>query len=272
MELVLLEDRLLVASEPTGVAAYDFDFALHFASRHPYELDPGWPLLPRIGATDDYASYYRRTVDELGVHCVNSPDAHAIASELPLWYPLIEELTARSRIYERLPDADEVEREFGWPVFLKGARQTSKHNPDLAAVRDREHYLDVCRRYRADPILHWQSPVLREFLQLQRLSGTVTGKIAPSLEFRSFWWNGRCVGWGPYWYQLRAYRADDEAAGIAMAAEVARRLSVPFLVVDLAKTVDGRWVVIECNDAQESGHAGIAPQVLWRNLLDAMKS
>ena len=35
-----------------------------------------------------------------------------------------------------------------------------------------------------------------------------------------------------------------------------------------ARTADGRWIVIECNDAQESGHAGIPPQRLWRAVLD----
>jgi hypothetical protein len=53
-----------------------------------------------------------------------------------------------------------------------------------------------------------------------------------------------------------------------LAREVAERISVPFLVVDVAQTVEGRWIVIECNDGQESGYAGVAPIALWNRLIE----
>jgi hypothetical protein len=42
---------------------------------------------------------------------------------------------------------------------------------------------------------------------------------------------------------------------------------VPFLVVDIARTASGDWIVIECNDAQEAGYVGLSPAVLWNNIL-----
>ena len=59
-------------------------------------------------------------------------------------------------------------------------------------------------------------------------------------------------------------------AGLAVAREAASRLQVPFLVVDFAKTRDGHWIVIECNDAQESGYVGVPPRNLWRQVLERM--
>ena len=56
-------------------------------------------------------------------------------------------------------------------------------------------------------------------------------------------------------------------ADIAVAEDAATRLRVPFLVVDFARTLDGRWIVIECNDAQESGYAAVHPASLWRSVL-----
>lgn len=53
-----------------------------------------------------------------------------------------------------------------------------------------------------------------------------------------------------------------------MGEEAARRVAVPFLVVDLAQTIDGRWMVIECNDGQESGYAGVSPIGLWQRIVD----
>ena len=269
-ELLLVEDTLAIIVSPTGVHAYDFDFRLHFDCRHPYRMEREFDGILRIGAPSDYAAVHAEAA-ELGVRALNDPSQHLLASEIEHWYPLIADSTPKTRIYDELPDADAIDAEFGWPVFLKGSRQTSKHNPDLAVIRDATHYLAARDAYRRDPILHWQTPVLREFVPLSPVNGHVAGKINPSMEFRTFWLHGQCVGAGPYWYQVAPYahaRLDD---GLMLAETVARRVAVPFLVVDIAMTADGRWIVIECNDAQESGHAGIPPLRLWRNILDTSR-
>jgi hypothetical protein len=268
-ELLVLEDRLALLSRPTGVAAYDFDFGLHFSGRHPYQLDAELDGILRIGAPPDYAASHAEAL-ALGVRAINDPDQHLLASEIARWYPLIADSTPRTRMFDALPDVDLVDAEFGWPVFLKGSRQTSRHDPELAVIRDRAHYARAREAYARDPILHWQPPVLREFVPLAPVPGDVPNKIRPSLEFRTFWLHGRCVGCGPYWYQVAPYRSDRLDDGLALAAGVAARVPVPFLVVDIAMTADGRWIVIECNDAQESGHAGIPPQRLWRAVLDSL--
>ena len=124
--------------------------------------------------------------------------------------------------------------------------------------------------YREDPILHWQRPVVREFVPLMPVEGQVPGKVQPSLEFRSFWWNAQCVGVSQYWYQLAPYSAPDLEMGLALARKAAERLRVPFLVVDFAKTRNGDWIIIECNDGQEAGYAAIPPQNLWRQVLHSV--
>lgn len=43
------------------------------------------------------------------------------------------------------------------------------------------------------------------------------------------------------------------------------------MVIDLAMTATGEWIVIECNDAMESGYAGVSPLGLWQSLLDAVR-
>jgi hypothetical protein len=47
---------------------------------------------------------------------------------------------------------------------------------------------------------------------------------------------------------------------------------VPFLVVDIAQTETGQWIVIECNDGQESGYAGVSPFGLWQRIVDLEKA
>jgi hypothetical protein len=266
MNIASIEGKLVVISQPTGVSTYDFDFDLHFACRHPHRFEREEPCVLRIGPLRDYAAEYRRVL-ELGLRPVNSPEEHVLASELESWYPHISALTPRTRVFDALPTAEEIEAQFEWPVFLKGSRQTSKHSPELSVIRDRSHYEEVAARYRSDPILHWQKPVVRELVPLVPVPGHVPGSVPPAMEYRSFWWRGECVGWGRYWYQISPYQCPDAEAGLDVARAAVGRIHVPFLVVDFAKTMDGRWIVIECNDAQESGYAAIPPQALWREIL-----
>jgi len=43
------------------------------------------------------------------------------------------------------------------------------------------------------------------------------------------------------------------------------------MVIDLAVTASGDWIVIECNNAMESGYACVSPLGLWQPILDAVK-
>lgn len=266
MDIAWLENTLAVVSRPVGVAVYDFDFALYFQCRHPPSFEPDTPCVLRVGAVEGYAALYAELL-ELGLRPVNSPEQHDLASELEHWYPLLRDITPRTRVFERLPPVDAIEAEFAWPIFLKGSRQTSKHNAKLSVIGGREQYAWAVQQYQCDPVLHWQRPAVREFVPLAPVAGGIAGKVPASMEFRSFWWRGRCVGWGRYWYQAAEYACHDIDTGLELAAEAASRLRVPFLVVDIAKAVDGRWIVIECNDAQESGYAAAAPRAIWEAVL-----
>lgn len=267
MNITRLENRLLVVNETIGVPVYDFDFELYFTCSHPYAFDNAETCVLRIGVIDDYLATYEE-YSRLGLRLVTTPDEYRLGSELEAWYPLISDLTPRTIVYEQLPDADEIERHFEWPIFLKGSRQTNRHMADFSVIENRAQYERAAEAYRANHILQWQKPAVREFVQLMPVEGEMPGVIKPSLEYRSFWWRGECVGWGRYWQLVPAYDCEDAEAGLELAREAARRVNVPFLVVDFAKTRAGRWIVIECNDAQESGYAAIPPQVVWRNILD----
>lgn len=266
MNIAHIENKLIVISEDVGVSAYDFDFELHFECSHPYQIDGELLCVMRVGPIADYAAEFSEKL-AMGLRLVNSPSEHIYASELESWYPLVEELTPRTKVFDSLPPVEVVESNFEWPVFMKGSRQTSGHNPELSVIENREHYERAAQQYQDDTILHWQKPVIREFISLAPVVGHVPGKVRPSLEFRSFWWHGECVGWGQYWYQLPPYDCVDAKEGLAVASQAASLIPVPFLVVDFAKTSDGHWIVIECNDAQESGYVGIPPHELWRQML-----
>jgi hypothetical protein len=123
--------------------------------------------------------------------------------------------------------------------------------------------------YEHDPILRWQPVVCRELVNLRPVEDPMPDRIPSSFEFRTFWWRRTCVGHGRYWWEGRRYdwTPAERDAALTIASEAARRVDVPFLVIDVAQQVDGTWIVIECNDGQESGYAGASPLTIWQNIV-----
>lgn len=266
MNITVVENRFAIAEVKQGVSVYDFDFELHFNCSHPYRIDDTLPVFMRMGAIHDYS----QTCDELkqiGLMPVNNPDEHLRASELVEWYPLIESSTPRSAWFDSPPDVEEVAAQFDWPVFIKGSRQTAMHDPSLAIARGPDDYERIRAAYQDNAVLGWQSMVIREFVDLAPVKGSVINKIRPSVEYRTFWLHGTCVGVGQYWYQIAQYNVPDLDLGVELAQRAASILNVPFLVIDVGKTIKGEWIIIECNDAQESGYSAIEPHTLWSNVL-----
>ncbi len=255
-----------VLAESTGIMSYDFSFDRYFECRRPFHVEPVTAPL-RIGAIADYDSVIANLAS-IGVTPINSLDQHLRSSSLPVWYPLLEDLTPRSIIFSGEPDIDTVNCELGWPVFMKGERQTSRHSRRLSIIEGPEQMREVLQEVRLDPILQWQRLICRQFELLRIVDDSNAAVVPTAFEFRVFFWRGAVVGWGRYWPSAAyAATAHERAAAEAVALEAARRLDVPFLVVDVAQCSDGRWIVIEVNDGQESGYAGVDPLQLWTSIL-----
>ncbi len=271
LDLALVEDTLWVATAPTGMPVYDFDFEAFFPCRHPFHREGMAIAVARMGAANDYEQRYRQLLAK-GIQLVHTPAEYQRTSLLPVWYPLLADLTPRSIWFDRRPQLEDITRNFAWPVFLKGARQTSKHQRRLSIIANSEEFLRAMDEWEADPILWWQDIVCREYINLRPVADPSDHVIPPAFEFRTFWWNSQCVGCGPYWTGYHyAMTREEESAAMAVAGEAARRINVTFLVVDIAQTREGQWIVIECNDGQDSGYAGIPPFLMWRRVLDIIK-
>ena len=269
LDVFLLEDAVWIAAAEVGLPSYDFQFDLYFACRRPWQRPDSINAVGRVGVKADYPELYSR-LDSQGIRLINSPEQHQLASESTEWYPRLSDLTPRSLWFDEPPHSSEITRHFDWPVFLKGSRQTSRHKAELSVIGSPTEYDRAVALYKQDAILRWQPLVCREYINLRPVDGCTGDKVPAAFEFRTFWWYGHCVGAGPYWAAFASYRwtTHEEAAALSVAADASRRLNLPFLVVDVAQTAEGKWIVIECNDGQESGYAGIAPLVLWNRVVD----
>ncbi len=269
VDIFQLEETIWVGTAPIGVPAYDFNFEPLFQCKRPYQVPTEAQLISRIGVVTDYEKQYDQFAS-LGFKLINSVKEHQRASELVAWYPLLKDYTPRSQWYEQIPDVESIERDFDYPIFIKGSRQTANHQEKLSVARNRaecEYILDVYQRHR---ILRWQPLVCREFIELTPVEGDTKEKISASFEFRSFWYKGHLVGVGPYWAEFAKYdwSPAQKIEALTRVEKVCRLVNVPFLVIDFALTTSGEWIVIECNDAQESGYAGISPIALWQKIVE----
>jgi len=269
LDIFKLENKVWLATRNIGVPTYDYMFEPMFACRRPYEFPGNSRIICRIGAFDDYADSLSK-FEEVGFHLVNNLEEHLRATQLSKWYPLIEEFTPRSRWYKEIPEVEEIESSFDYPVFIKGTRQTAKHNKELCVATNRQECIHILKEYRRNPILHWQQLVCREFVRLKPIVAVASEKVAPSFEFRSFWLDGSLVGSGHYWSEFASYSWSKEqrVEALALAKKVCLLVAVPFLVIDLALTDKGDWIVIECNDGQESGYSGVSSISLWKKVLE----
>ena len=262
-----IENQLGILEKPTGVPIYDFAYEQFFRCAHP-QHPVGLPTVARVGAPPNYAEMYTE-LHGMGITLVHTPEEQLRCTTLTEWYPLIEDLTPHSRVYSEFPEVGDIKASFDYPFFMKGARQTNRHQAALSIIRNRAQLNEALKVYQKDPVLHWQSVVCRDYVSLRPVKGGVEGKIPASFEFRTFWWRGEFVGAGSYWSEAAPYHwnATERDDALAVAKEAARRLSCTFLAIDVAQAEDGRWIVIESNDAQESGYASASPVALWQNIL-----
>lgn len=267
-----MDDVLWVLNTQVGLGIYDFNFESRFPCKHPWQRPTHITAVARIGAIEDYVTAYNEFQTN-GIELIHTPEQHFASSELDRWYPLIEDLTPRSHCYEKSPSVADIERDFGWPIFMKGSRQTSRHSRSLSFIDSANSFTAAMARFQEDPVLRWQKVVCREFVRLRPVEDPHPERIPSSFEFRTFWWKGQLVGAGRYWWEGKPYNWTDaeKDRAICVAGEAAARINSTFLVVDVAQASDGRWLIIECNDAQESGYAGASPIGIWQNIISHEK-
>lgn len=276
-DLICLEDAVWVLApqgdrqERLRGCCYDFAFNSIFECRRPWNRPPHMKAVARFGAFSSQYEEVYRTLHDAGIELIHSPAQHYLSSVLSNWYPLLADLTPRSICFDGPPQADVISSQLGWPVFMKGERQTSFHRRRLSIIESPDALRAALDVYATDPVLSWQQIVCRELVPLRPVDDVSPDRIPASFEFRSFWWHGELVGFGPYWWQAKLYNAtpEERRRAIEIAGEAARRINVPFLVIDVAQTAAGNWIVIECNDGQESGYCKISPFAIWNAIISA---
>lgn len=262
--------NIAVLQRKTGNDVYDFDFRNYFECRSVVaEIEE--PVLLHIGAVESYTGI-EEMLKQMGMKLLVNESEHLRCSTIEGWYPVLKDKTPYTKIYDKLPSVEELLRDFSFPVFIKGNRQTNRHKKSQCIIEDERTYELLRDKWARDNVLSWQKAAVREYVPLLKIDADSYPDMIPmSYEFRFFYFGGKCMAYGPYWYMGQKYLLPQNELKevLELTDWAAERLSVVFPAIDVAKTVAGKWIIIEVNDAQESGFVGANPLVLWENIIKA---
>ena len=213
--------------------------------------------------------YYRwisREIQSKGGRLINSPDEHDYIADVAAYAPDLGHLTPQTwTTWADLPEGAyivkgrENSRKFQWATHMFSA--TREDVPRVAA------------RLLEDPLINHQGLVVREYIPLHKLDEGLY-QLPISNEWRCFFYKERLLAKGFYWAShpedLDKAFCTPEAEAVAIEARRIVSEHVPFFVLDVAETADGRWIIIEINDAQMSGLSMVIPEELYSNLAAAL--
>lgn len=206
-----------------------------------------------------------------GSRLINTTQQHGYVADFS-YYPDLEGRTFRTwydplNIPRSLADK---------PFVVKGTTNSDKRAwsrrmfaPNLQAAHR------IAADLRADAFIGPQGVVYREYVELEALELPVADTPPMANEWRTFYYRGKRLAHGYYWSNIddwapvEAARANFEAEGLALADQVAADIAehIPFVCIDVAKTKDGRWLVVELNDGCMAGlNESVPAEDFYRNL------
>lgn len=265
--------KIAILQKSTGNDVYDFNFRNFFDCKSVVSSVTD-PVILHIGAIEDYAGI-DLMLREMGTKLLINENEHLNCSTIERWYPRLKDKTPFTKVYDELPPVEELEKDFSFPVFIKGNRQTNRHSRKKSIIENADQYELLRDEWQKDEVLFWQKVAVREYVPLQVIDAESFPNMVPiSYEFRFFYFEKKCMAYGPYWYMGKQYSLSKEELTevLKLTDWAADRIGARFPAIDVAKTASGEWIIIEINDAQESGFVGVNPIELWTNVIKAAQN
>ena len=213
----------------------------------------GWMMTP---------SQYRVLYEALAVrniYLINDPDQYRHCHHLPECYPIIERLTPRS---VWLTDDLGIDQIMGVltlfgdrPVIVKDYVKSRKHEWNdacfIPSASDRDAVARVVGRFlelQGDDLN--EGLVFREFVEFRPVGVHPKSRMPLTEEYRIFWLDAQPVFCSAYWEGGKYYMTYPP---LELFAETAAAVRSRFFTMDVARRVDGDWMIVELGDGQVSG-------------------
>jgi len=248
--------------EPEVDAARDLNFVCHLMGFEDFIDGREERALrfvpPGNGATLLYRGWmfkeseYRRlqaSLLERGYVLFTNPEAHAEAHYFPNCYRKIADLTPRAVWTEEkeLATAWRLAQSLGdgpWIVkdHVKSAKQRWESACFIPRAANRKTFEEICRNLIAYQGERFERGlVFKQFVPLARLGESAYGYPLCE-EYRLFFFKRRLLAAAPY------DRQGDNEGEFSQFEEVAGRFLNEFMTIDVAKTDNGKWLVLEVGD------------------------
>jgi len=139
----------------------------------------------------------------------------------------------------------------------------------------RQDIREVLNNLLDDSLIQHQDIYVREFVPFKNYGIDQFTGAPITKEFRCFFYKERCLAKGFYWVQHvddLGVVPDPNEIPEEFLNTISKTISknINFYVVDVAQKEDGSWVIVELNDAQQSGLSCVDPIELYSNLAKAL--
>ncbi|AFZ25083.1 hypothetical protein Cylst_2890 [Cylindrospermum stagnale PCC 7417] len=215
----------------------------------------GWMLPPR-----SYQQLFEALVDQ-GIHLINDPDAYKHCHYFPESYSVIESCTPKSVWTKTIGDiATQELMELlhlfnSQPIVVKDFVKSRKHEWQEAcyipSASDISSVERVVRRFielQGNQLS--EGLVFREFIEFERLTQHSKSGMPLTKEFRIFFLDGEPIYTVEYWEEGN-YQGITPP--IDQFRQIAKSVQSRFFTMDVAKKLDGEWMIIELGDGQVAG-------------------
>jgi hypothetical protein len=212
----------------------------------------------------------------VGAQLINTLRQHNYIADVMEWAADLEEMTPKT--WGSLADVPSAEP---GPFVLKGQTNSRKNLwRSHMFAENREQAAQVMYRLMDDTMIGEQGIYVRKYIPLRTF---MIGENALPItrEFRFFTLDGEILAGGYYWQShtdvlggVSLDLLDPKSVPRNFLQEAINRVKshARFIVIDVAETVDGRWIVIELNDGSMSGLSCVDPDELYSNLAKVIRN
>lgn len=229
---------------------------IHKSTGNNYEL-----IIPRYSALPYYQEL-ERDVNNLGGMLINSYEQHKWIANFE-WYETLKNFTPKTWTDDTFFSAPNDLK-----YVVKGRTNSKKHQwNSLMFAENKRRALEIASNLMADGLIGEQGIIYREYIPLETYEIGING-LPFTNEWRFFFYKEELLTYGYYWSITTNPLKIIEQRGIDFAERMAHIISnyTNFFVIDIGKSIDNRWYIIELNCGTMSGLSECDPHKLYRNL------
>jgi len=215
------------------------------------------------------ASHYTALYDALlsrGIRLINNAEQYRYTHHLPQSMHLIKKHTPHTVWMET--DGKNLSYDAimqlllpfsGQALILKDFVKSAKHYwyqacyiPSASDATAVKNTVDYFLKLRGDDLEG--GLVFREFMDFEPLADHPTSRMPLIKEYRLFFLNGERIDTVRYW-DIEGYEETESPPG-DLFADIAKQVRSNFFTMDVARHINGEWMIIELGDGQVAGLPG----------------